>query len=133
MITIQATVSPRLLTKASRLFTGTLHGRITEILQNARRAGARRVHITNHEGQVTVRDDGDGILDSHLELKASWLRFAGPDEPLRCQLLEVAARVGKGWKSVTIWPDGRVLVRVGDGKRRLLKPPEPEMAKEVMA
>ena len=42
MQTIQATVNPRLLTKADRLFTGTLQGRIIEILQNARRAGATK-------------------------------------------------------------------------------------------
>ena len=41
--TICAKVSERLLQKASRLFTGTLDGRIIEILQNARRAGATEV------------------------------------------------------------------------------------------
>ena len=40
METIQAKVNPRLLGKANRLFTGTIEGRIIEILQNARRAGA---------------------------------------------------------------------------------------------
>ena len=60
---IQAQVSKRLLTKASRLFTGTLDGRIIEILQNARRAGATEVSITNREGLVTVRDNGSGIDD----------------------------------------------------------------------
>src|ERR1017187_3285265 len=63
MTTIRAKVNPRLLTKASRLFTGTLRGRITEILQNARRAGAKHVVITNQGGLVTVRDDGRGIRD----------------------------------------------------------------------
>jgi hypothetical protein len=63
METIQATVSKRLLSKASRLFTGTLDGRIIEILQNARRAGATQVTITNEKGLVTVRDNGTGIDD----------------------------------------------------------------------
>lgn len=63
MKTIQAKVNPRLLSKASRLFTGTLAGRIIEILQNARRAGANHVQITNTNGIVTVRDDGRGIED----------------------------------------------------------------------
>lgn len=63
METIQATVNPRLLTKANRLFTGTLQGRIIEILQNARRAGATTVEITNSDGWVTVRDNGNGIED----------------------------------------------------------------------
>ena len=60
---IQARVSKRLLSKADRLFTGTLDGRIIEILQNARRAGATEVTITNQDGLVTVRDNGSGIED----------------------------------------------------------------------
>ncbi|MEI8197565.1 MAG: ATP-binding protein, partial [Phycisphaerae bacterium] len=63
MTSIQAQVNTRLLAKASRLFTGTLAGRIIEILQNARRAGAKHVIITNHNGLVTIRDDGRGITD----------------------------------------------------------------------
>jgi hypothetical protein len=51
------------LSKADRLFTGTLDGRIIEILQNARRAGATEVTITNEKGLVTVRDNGSGIED----------------------------------------------------------------------
>ena len=61
--TICAKVNPRLLTKADRLFTGTLDGRIIEILQNARRAGATEVLITNKNGLVTVQDNGRGIDD----------------------------------------------------------------------
>jgi hypothetical protein len=63
METIQARVSKRLLSKADRLFTGTLDGRIIEILQNARRAGATHVSITNKDGFVTVCDNGSGIED----------------------------------------------------------------------
>ncbi|MBN2270505.1 MAG: hypothetical protein JXN61_07820, partial [Sedimentisphaerales bacterium] len=63
METIQAKVSKRLLSKADRLFTGTLDGRIIEILQNARRAGATEVTITNEKGLVSVRDNGSGIDD----------------------------------------------------------------------
>ena len=60
---IQATVNPRLLSKANRLFTGTLEGRVIEILQNARRAGATKVEIANQDGYVLVKDDGEGIED----------------------------------------------------------------------
>jgi hypothetical protein len=60
---IQAKVNQRLLSKADRLFTGTLDGRIIEILQNSRRAGATEVIITNKDGLVTVRDNGCGIED----------------------------------------------------------------------
>ncbi len=63
METIQAKVSGRLLTKADRLFTGSAEGRIIEILQNARRAGATEVRISNKEGLVTVEDKGSGIDD----------------------------------------------------------------------
>ena len=63
METIQAKVSERLLTKASRLFTGTLDGRIIEILQNSRRAGATEVRISNNDGLITVVDNGSGIDD----------------------------------------------------------------------
>ena len=75
--TIHATVNTRLLSKAHRLFTGTKNGRIIEILQNARRAGATRVEIINQDGQVTVRDNGRGIQDfaGLLDLGGSgWLR-----------------------------------------------------------
>ena len=63
MQTIQAQVSKKLLTKSSRLFTGTLEGRIIEILQNARRAHATEVKITNREGLVIIEDNGCGIDD----------------------------------------------------------------------
>ena len=63
MKTIQAQVNPRLLTKANRLFTRVAIRRIIEILQNARRAGATEVEITNEAGIVMVRDNGLGIGD----------------------------------------------------------------------
>ena len=63
MEVIQAKVNERLLSKADRLFTGGLDGRIIEILQNARRAGATEVHIVNSDGQVTVHDNGRGIAE----------------------------------------------------------------------
>ena len=63
METIQAQVNQKLLSKTTRLFTGTLAGRIIEILQNARRAGATEVNITNEENRVIVRDNGGGIDD----------------------------------------------------------------------
>ncbi len=63
MEVIQAKVNSRLLSKAGRLFTGSLCGRIIEILQNARRAGATHVEISNQDGQVTAHDDGRGIAD----------------------------------------------------------------------
>jgi len=63
MQVIKACVSERLLQKATRLFTGTLDGRVIEILQNARRAGATEVRISNKDEIVTVQDNGSGIDD----------------------------------------------------------------------
>ena len=63
MQTIQAKVNVRLLSKADRLFTGTIEGRIIEVLQNARRAKATEVRISNKDGFVTVQDNGCGIED----------------------------------------------------------------------
>ena len=67
--TIEAKVNNRILTKADRLFTGTLEGRITEVLQNSRRAGAKNVTIENFSGGVVrVTDDGKGIENFQLLL-----------------------------------------------------------------
>lgn len=61
--TIKAQINQRLLKKADRLFTGTLQGRIIEILQNARRAHATRVEIINDGARFKVIDNGQGISD----------------------------------------------------------------------
>lgn len=73
MAVIHSQVNPRLLRKADRLFTGTVSGRVAELLQNARRAGASHVEIENHDGEIVVRDDGRGIEDfaSLLDLGGS--------------------------------------------------------------
>ena len=87
--TICAKVNPRLLTKASRLFSGSLEGRIIEILQNARRAGASEVRISNKDNTVTVQDNGSGIADFQKLLD---LGGSGWDEAL--ELGEDPAGVG---------------------------------------
>jgi len=89
MKTIKAKVNKKLLVKADRLFTGTLGGRITEILQNARRAGATRVEITNAGGWVIVRDNGKGIEDF-----AKLLDLGGSNWDERTELSEDPAGVG---------------------------------------
>ena len=64
METIRACVCEKLLQKATRLFTGTMDGRIIELLQNARRAGATKVNISNEkDGNITITDNGSGIED----------------------------------------------------------------------
>ena len=113
MQTVQATVNPRLLSKANRLFTGTLNGRITEILQNARRAGATRVVIMNDDGSVIVRDNGEGIDDftSLLDLGGS-----GWDDAL--EQSEDPAGVGLFClvpREVTIRSNGQMAIIANDG------------------
>ena len=58
---IRAQVDHRLLQKADRLFTGTTEGRMIELLQNARRAGATKVKISVHDDWITVTDNGRGV------------------------------------------------------------------------
>jgi len=113
METIRAQVNSRLLTKADRLFTGTVEGRIIEILQNARRAGATTVKITNQDGLVTVRDDGSGIEDFQklLDLGGSgWdEQFERGEDPAGVGLFSLAPR------EVTIVSGSRMSVIDCDG------------------
>ena len=113
METIQATVSKRLLSKASRLFTGTLDGRIIEILQNARRAGATEVTITNEKGLVTVRDNGTGIEDF-----SKLLDLGDSDWDQAMEEAEDPAGVGifcLAPRKVTICSNGKKIVISKDG------------------
>jgi hypothetical protein len=68
--TVRGKVNVALLDKADRLFRNDDAGIWTEILQNARRAGATSVDLTIKSGApaenlcvVTVQDDGHGIED----------------------------------------------------------------------
>ena len=111
--TICAKVNPRLLTKADRLFTGTAEGRVIEILQNARRAKATEVRISNKDGFVTVEDNGCGIEDFQKLLD---LGGSGWDEKLEAG--EDPAGVGlfsMAPKEVTITSGDRQIVIDKDG------------------
>jgi len=113
METIQAKVSKRLLSKADRLFTGTLDGRIIEILQNARRAGATEVTITNERGLVTVRDNGRGIDDF-----AKLLDLGDSDWDQAMEEAEDPAGVGifcLAPRKLTICSNGKKIVITKDG------------------
>jgi len=111
--TICAKVNPRLLTKADRLFTGTAEGRVIEILQNARRAGATEVRITNKDGFVTVEDNGSGIEDFQklLDLGGSgWdEKLEAGEDPAGVGLFSLAPRkvtIISGSKQTVIDKDG---------------------------
>lgn len=66
---VSACVSSRLLSKADRLFSGDVTGRITEVIQNARRAGATKITISCKEVEdtdqfrIVVEDNGEGLRD----------------------------------------------------------------------
>ena len=113
MRTIQARVNRRLLQKAERLFTGTVEGRIIEILQNARRAGATKVTITNEDGWVTVKDNGQGIDDF-----AKLLDLGGSGWDEACETSEDPAGVGifcLAPREVTIRSKGKLVTITKDG------------------
>ncbi|MBC8472992.1 MAG: ATP-binding protein, partial [Planctomycetes bacterium] len=106
--TICAKVNPRLLTKADRLFIGSVDGRVIEILQNARRAGATEVRISNKDEIVTVQDNGSGIEDFQklLDLGGSgWdEQLEAGEDPAGVGLFSLAPR------KVTIISGGRQTV-----------------------
>jgi hypothetical protein len=95
------------------LFTGTLEGRVIEILQNARRAGATKVEINNQDGHVTVRDDGRGIEDF-----AKLLDLGGSGWEDSLEASEDPAGVGifcLAPREVTIRSNGQVATISGKG------------------
>ena len=110
---IHAKVSKKLLSKANRLFTGTLDGRIIEILQNARRAGATQVTITNKGGLVTVKGNSKGIDDF-----AKLLDLGDSDWDQETEQAEDPAGVGVfclAPRKVTICSRGQKLIITKDG------------------
>jgi hypothetical protein len=113
METIQARVNQRLLTKADRFFTGTLDGRIIELLQNARRAGAMKVTINNDSGWVTVKDNGHGISNF-----AKLLDLGGSGWDNACEESEDPAGVGifcLAPRELTIRSKGKIATITNDG------------------
>lgn len=63
---IQAKISNNMLNKVTRLFNASLDDILTELLQNARRAGATAVHLTlNTDDQptLTLTDNGRGVAN----------------------------------------------------------------------
>ncbi len=86
------------LTKVSRFYNGTEQDIMTELLQNARRAGATRVEVETSEetGIVAVRDDGAGISDYRTLLgfgQSEWADDSVQDEdPAGMGLFSLARR-----------------------------------------
>lgn len=128
---IRAKVSQSIIKKADHFFTGSVGGRIVELMQNARRAGAKHVvvkqdlqYVTSNitgtlyqasdfQGVVTIHDDGEGIQnwDAILHLGESDWHHAIEDveEPAGIGLFSLSPR------PVTIRSQGRVVRIEGDG------------------
>jgi len=103
------------------LFTGRLEGRIIEILQNSRRAGATEVIIANRDGYVTVCDNGRGIDDFSklLDLGGSGWEdgLEVSEDPAGVGVFCLAPRevvIRSGGKEVTIAGDGWTGLPVDD-------------------
>ena len=112
-LAIRPTVNAKILKKADRLFTGSLDGRITEVIQNARRAGATSVSISNWDGKITVQDNGTGIEDFSILLN---LGGSGWDEAT--EVSEDPAGIGLfslAPREVTIRSKGKIVTISGDG------------------
>jgi hypothetical protein len=120
--TIQTGVGQSLVHKVSRLFNGSLSDVLTELLQNARRAGASRIDIDTYDlaGHPTliVRDDGSGIDDPTKLVTlgdSGWnSAIADREDPAgmgvfslaghRVEVRSFSASAGHGWR-VVITPD----------------------------
>lgn len=118
MSEIRACVSERILQTVDRMFTGSVSGRITELLQNARRAGAKNVYIkqtkaNDEEYITTVEDDGCGVDDFSTLLnagKTDWNHETQQaEDPAGLGLFCLAPRtltLSSGGRSVCIEGDG---------------------------
>ena len=61
--TIQASIHQDALSRVPSFFNATTVEILNELLQNSRRAGAKKVDITTAPGYITIADDGQGIPD----------------------------------------------------------------------
>ena len=94
--TITASIDPDALDKTSRFFNASLQDILTELLQNARRAGAATVTVTQSLTEITVADDGGGIdqPDNLLAFGGSgWARtIASLEDPAGMGLFSLSRR-----------------------------------------
>lgn len=112
---LRATISPSILSKADRLFCNDDRGIFTELLQNARRAGATRVEVTieaspeqEHVTRVTFEDNGHGIEDFQKLLTLG-------DSNWNPEVLAIEDPAGTGFFSLC-----HSTVEVSSGERQVL-------------
>jgi len=119
---IHSQVDPAAITKVTRLFNNTLSDSLTELVQNARRAGASLIELTtsDRDGQtwLTVTDDGGGIADPSVVLslgRSDWDKtIAQREDPAGMGVFSLAGRhvviasrpraAVQGWR-IEIGPD----------------------------
>ncbi len=141
--TIQTRVAPQILAKVTRLFNGTAADILTELLQNARRAGATTVRIdTSHEtspdgctATLRIDDDGRGIADPATFLalgKSDWdTATLAREDPAGMGVFSLAGRRvrvssrtadnGMGWSAevpAAAWASGAAAAVDGCVRRR---------------
>jgi hypothetical protein len=72
-------------------------------------------------------DDGDTYDTQEeqfsQELDAFWQQLVGPHESLRAQLMAATGTLTKGWRQVTIRPNGKVVILHKDKSEQVLAPP----------
>ena len=87
--TVRATVSERALQSAPLMFASGLTSILTEMLQNARRAGATEILVRQDGDVVSIADDGSGIADPE-----ALLSFGASGWDARTQSAELSAGMG---------------------------------------
>lgn len=88
---IQASLSPKLIANADKYYTADLGQMVDEIVQNARRAGARTLRVTQRDGVVTIADDGRGLTAAQAPVL---LQLGGSNNTAAIETAENAAGVG---------------------------------------
>ena len=78
--TIRAAVHENAIGKVTRFFHATLEDAVTEIYQNARRAGAEHIVVTVDRDRMQITDDGRGIADPGLLLSFGQSGWNAADE-----------------------------------------------------
>lgn len=119
---IRSHVDPAAITKVTRLFNNTLGDVLTELIQNARRAGATSVDLDVAEAEdarwLIVRDDGAGIKDPAVILALGRSGWDGEitrrEDPAGMGIFSLAGRrveirscprtTGEAWQ-IAIEPD----------------------------
>lgn len=88
---IRASLSDKLIRNADRYFTADLGQMIDEIVQNARRAGARTLRARLADGVLTLADDGRGLTAADAPVL---LQLGGSSNTDAIETAENAAGVG---------------------------------------